>query len=341
MADNNNFNNYYGGMGGYPQNFQPIPGVPIPNYPNPYQSNIGLGYNNVPTYGGYFNGAFVPNGGISSPTFTNILNNEVIKQLMNHPQKNLFDLNITEEDLYRAYCYHNDNTRPVVMATKDGECYCPICQAKFRSEAFSEEEIKNAVGVINDALQQIKLSGQVPTGFGKDYFSIIPMIHRIPELYKYSNKNMEKMFNNNMYSIAGDISSNAIYDNLNSRRYYSPIPQVGGYYNPQQQMGGYYQQPNMQMQQQPMMATNVNPMQVPYGYNPQAPNQQFAAQNNIMMGGQPMMTPNPVQQQTPQQINQAPVQQQAPQQVNQTTPAPNAATAQQTPIVSETGQLTL
>ena len=89
-----------------------------------------------------------------------------------------------------------------------------------------------------------------------------------------------------------------------------------------------------------MMATNVNPMQVPYGYNPQAPNQQFAAQNNIMMGGQPMMTPNPVQQ-VPQQINQAPVQQQTPQQVNQTTPAPNATTTQQTPIVSETGQLTL
>ena len=343
------FNNYYNpnnmgmGMNGYPQTFQqpiPIPGVPTPNnYPNPYQSNIGLGYNNVPTYGGWFNGAFVPNNSMNVPKVINILNNDAIKQLMANPQKNLFDLNITEEDLLRSYCYHNDNTRSVIMQTKDGECYCPICQAKFRAEAFTDEEINNAIKTIDDALQQIKLSGQVPTGFGQDYFSIIPMIHRIPDLYKFSNKNMEKFYNNNMYSVAGDISSNAIYDNLNRR--YSPIPQVG-YYDPQQQMG-YYQQNNMQ--QQPMMATNVNPMQVPYGFNQQAPNQQFVAQGNMMMGGQQMMNPNypiqqiqqqPVQQQQTQSTQQQPVQQQQTQSTQQ-----QPVQQQQTPIITESGQLTL
>lgn len=328
MAD---FNNYQ--MGGY-QQYPTIPGTPEawnPGFvPNPFASN---GYNNIPNYGAYYNGAFIPNNNITIPHWTNVLNNEMIKQLQNNPQKNLFDINIDENELYRAWCYHNDNVKPIVIQTKDGECYCPICQAKFRHDAYTEDEVKGAIKTLTDILQQIKLSGQIPTGFGKDFFSIIPLINKVPEIYSYSLKNLEKIFTNTMYTSASDVSANVLYNNLNGIRNTGGIfpQQQMGYPNMMQQqyqqqpIGNYYNNGYQQPLQQPMMANNVNPMQIPYGYNQQAPNPQFNMQNQFMMGGQ----------QPPVQQQQVPT--------NTQNSAPNNVGQQQqsTNSTTETGQLVL
>lgn len=346
MADFNNMGNQFNGnqMGGIPnmmpqQQFATEYVYPYYQQQNPY---IPGGYNNQMGYNGYNNGYYNIGQGITTPTFTNILNNDVIKKLMTNPNKNLFDMNITEDDLYKALCYHNDNKNIVVRRTKDGECYCPICQAKFSGKSYSDEKLKETTKIILDVLQQIKLTGQIPTAFGKDYFSIILMIQKIPELYKYCNRNIEKIADNNMYTDAYDISSNAIYNGINNRQYQPPMM---GMFNQQPimgtvPMGGY---PMNNMANQPMVAGNVNPMQIPYGIDPNAANQQFANQANMMMGAfqqpqqptgqQPMMGQQPIQ-----QMNSAPQQPQPVQQQSIQQPQP---VQQPQTVVTESGKLTL
>lgn len=234
---------------------------------------------------GTMNGAYNYQGMVQPmQKFNNVLNQEEILKLQQKSQE--FSLAITEEEMLRGVCNHRnaDGTGDaLVFDPITGEARCTICGYKFRPvDADSTiDNIKDSVANVIDILQTIKLMYMdLPANAAKEYFPIIPLLEKIPQLFEFAAKNMTKHEAYNWQYNNGNMSGVAMFNNLQnmfaSGMGFNPAM---GYGMPQQPMMGQPVQPNPALQggygmpQQPMMGQpGVNP----FGYNGASMQPQYA-----------------------------------------------------------------
>ena len=219
-------------------------------------------YENQQNYGQQMGGFGYTYGGVN-PTqaqpIKNALTDEQIKQLT--AQVNNFSLGLTERDVLRAKCTHRKPGGLEDSLTIDpgtGIARCAICGYEFQpiDPDTSFESIQDAVIKITDILQTIKLLyPTLPPEAVGEYFQIIPLIEKIPELFKLSVKEFAK----------GDANPwNYTNYNMGAAQMFANIMNAfGSGFVPQQQMG--YQQPQPFMNA-PMGAAPVPPQANAFGY---------------------------------------------------------------------------
>ena len=222
----------------------------------------------APTMGG-FNYQGMPQ---AVQKFNNPLTAEQIKKLQQKGAQ--FSLGITEEEYLRGVCNHRNlegTSDTLIYDSLTGEARCTICGYQFKPiEAnVSPEEIKEDVERIVDILQTIKLMYiDLPADAAKEYFQIIPLIEKIPQLFDFAAKNMTKHESYNWQYNNRNMGAINMFNNLQSMFAGGGMgmPQATGY-NPQpmyqQPQGGFGYPGASTMMSNPMMNQ-------PAGYQPQS-----------------------------------------------------------------------
>lgn len=128
--------------------------------------------------------------------FENALTPDEIEQLSKKASQ--FSIAITNEERLRGICNHRtaDGTKDALVEDPiTGNMRCQICGYEFKpvDPSVSIEDIKDSVQVIENILQTIKLLYiDLPPEAARDYFQIIPLIDKIPELFEFAAKNFSK-----------------------------------------------------------------------------------------------------------------------------------------------------
>lgn len=216
---------------------------------------------------------------IQTPQNQNALTADEIQILKSKRPTSTLNLSIEQDDVLRAMCTHKENGHDVVQLVNDGsgDVWCPICNERWTPDAMSEEDVAAITTRFIAQMQNMKWTGDMPTEVIREYCTMIPLLKKFPELYKYASNNFNKYLNQRGYYNANDASIYAQYNSLFAPGY--GMPQQPIYQQPQ----GYYQQPIQA--QAPVVNPAVNPMQIQQPVYQQPYNQQFADQANRMMGG--------------------------------------------------------
>ena len=203
----------------------------------------------TPQMGGYqFNG--YQNQQI--PKVMNVLSNEEIKELQQSTSQ--FSLGLTNKEILQGACNHRspDGTQDTLVFDQNtGIARCTICGYEFRPiEAdTSYETIKDAADRLVDILQTIKIMyTELPAGAAREYFQIIPLIGKIPQLFEFAAKNFAKHEYNAWSYQNHNMGGAAMLQNLNNifGASMQPMnPQFNPYAGQPQQPVGY---PNPVMQ---------------------------------------------------------------------------------------------
>lgn len=229
---------------------------------NPYGAPVNAG--------GYsFNGY----GAQAAPKVMNVLTEEEIRDLQqSHSQ---FSLGLTERESRQAACNHRsiDGTSDSLVFDSDtGKARCTICGYEFRpiEPDVSYEDIKDASDRLVDILQTIKIMyTDLPANAAREYFQIIPLIGKIPQLFEFAAKNFAKHeFNAWGYQNA-NMGGMAMLNGLNAlfgaSQGYNPYaaPQPQGYYGAPAPQPGYpvYPQPGA-----PVVTGAPAPTGNPFGF---------------------------------------------------------------------------
>ena len=176
------------------------------------------GFNTAPVgapMGTYqYNG--MPNNAVTK--FVNPLTAEQIKRLQ--AKEAQFSLGLTEEEQLRAICNHRNaegTGDTLVYDPVTGEARCTICGYTFRpiEPGVGPDVLKEDVDRIVDILQTIKLMYvDLPAEVATEYFQIIPLIEKIPQLFEFAAKNMNK-HDVNMWNYNNqNMGSFAMFNNL-------------------------------------------------------------------------------------------------------------------------------
>lgn len=204
-----------------------------------------FGANPYGMQGGYqFNG--MQNG--QMPKIPNVLNAEEIKELQQ--QRSQFSLGLTKKESLQAACNHRtaDGMQDtLVYDNVTGIATCTICGYQFRpveAEA-TYETIKEASDRLVDILQTIKIMyTDLPAEAAKEYFQIIPLIGKVPQLFEFAAKNFAKHEYNGWSYNNHNMGGIAMLQNLSSmfgggmQPNFVQQPQFNGYaMNPQQPVG--------------------------------------------------------------------------------------------------------
>ena len=206
-----------------------------------------------PFMGGYYYGG-VP--AQQAQKFNNVLTAEEIKSLQQKDAQ--FSLGLTQEEILRGICNHRNpegDGDSLVYDPVTGEARCTICGYTFRpvESGITPEQIKDDVANVIDLLQTIKLMYiDLPAQAAKDYFPIIPLLEKIPQLFEYAAKNMTKHDAYNWQYSNRNMGTMAMFQNLNNmfgamgamqyqqpQFYGQPMGQPAGFPN------AAYQQPQM------------------------------------------------------------------------------------------------
>jgi hypothetical protein len=192
----------------------------------------------------------------------NALTDEQIKMLQQTGSN--FSLGLTEKDVLRAKCTHRQPDGMHDSLTYDpntGRVRCTICGYEFKPIDASTDigAIDDAAATIIDILQTIKLLfPTLPPDAVGDYFQIIPLIEKIPNLFKISAQEALKNDINPYNYSSNNMGGAAMFANLMNAF-------GNGFMNPQQQFG----QPQFMNQPmgQPFVAPQPNmPQGTPFGY---------------------------------------------------------------------------
>jgi hypothetical protein len=225
------------------------------------------------TYGGV---VYNPQNGQYQQKQTSTLTQEEYNRLMK--QENRFSLALTETEVLRGLCNHRslDGMKDMLTQDPDGTVRCEVCGYRFEpvDPSMTEEDVKESVKLITDILQTIKLLFiDMPVSASREFFQIIPLLEKVPDLFKLAVSNFSKHENVNAWGYRGQNMGTMNLFNMLSGALNGGMPMYG---QPQ------YQQP---FQQQPMnngyygaFGTQVPPMNAPVGA--QAP-----MGNPAMMGG--------------------------------------------------------
>lgn len=219
------------------------------------------------------------------PKIMNVLTDDEIKALQQ--QRSQFTLGLTEREKLQARCNHRAIGGMEDALTYDQEtglATCTICGYKFKpvDPDASYDDIQDACDKVVDILQTSKIYYiDLPANAAAEYYQIIPLIGKIPELFKFAARNFAKhetsTWNYNNANMNGVAMLNSL-NNMFQGGMGMQQPQMMGY-APQQPMGapaGYPQA--AYYQQQPVAGANAfgfqGASQVPY----QANNNGFAYQ---------------------------------------------------------------
>lgn len=156
---------------------------------------------NFAGYGGYYQpqgtGAQWNPNPTPSPKRMNVLTTDEIEKLTR--QDNKFSLALTETDKARAACNHRtaDGTGfSLVDDVRDGVpvVRCTICGYEFEPLGnLDDQELKAATRTIVNILNAIKMTYvDLDPTVARQYFQIIPLIDKIPDLYKLASANYAK-----------------------------------------------------------------------------------------------------------------------------------------------------
>ena len=196
-------------------------------------NNNGMMNNGMPMMGGYaYQGMGQP-----MQKFNNALTPEQIKKLQQKGQQ--FSLAITEEEMLRGICNHRNaegTADTLVFDPLTGEARCTICGYKFKPiEAdASPDQIKEDVERIVDILQTIKLMYiDLPADAAKEFFPIIPLVEKVPQLFEFAAKNMTKHESYNWQYNNKNMGAINMFNNLQNIFGAGMMPQA----NVQQPMG--------------------------------------------------------------------------------------------------------
>ncbi len=272
------------------------------NFNNNYNYNNGMGgYYNQPFYNaGYAPTPMIYQGGPMPQNKSSLTAEEIA--ILNNSNPGKFDLAISREDNIRAMCNHKKDGMDMVQQITDGsgDVYCPICQERWNPISASKEEVVDLINNIVSLMQNAKWVGDYGVELIRDYFPMIPLLKKFPDLYTAAMNQFNKYCNVNGYANANDA---AIYSQYNNIMGYVPTPsynqpymynggQVNPYPNnmgtPNGQMNGGY--PNTNMYGNPYAQPN------PYPNNMGMP--------NANMYGAP--TPTPASMSNPMQANNVP-----------------------------------
>jgi hypothetical protein len=246
----------------------------------------------IPYNNGYNYGAVQP------PKRSNVLSAEQIAGL--RQKAGGFTLALTKDEVERGQCTHIDeNGQPSYITNPDGTTTCTICGHTWRSVDVTKEEVEKAVQVILDILQTIKIMYvNMPEQAGREFFQIIPMLWKVPQLYQVAADNFRSYEGNlagymngtaNPFALFGSVVGNQGYANM--WQYNQTQPQNMVYGQQYQQVAGanpfdanaypgqYAAQPNPYVApQQPYTPGAYAPQVQGFTYNP----------------GQPAASPTPV-----------------------------------------------
>lgn len=150
----------------------------------------------------------------------NVLSESEIKELQ--ATSSQFSLGLTDREMLQASCNHRSidgTTDTLVIDPKTGLCRCTICNYEFKpvDSDTSYEAIEDACNRIVDLLQTIKIMyTDLPAQAAREYFPIIPLIKKIPQLFQFAAKSFAKHeytgWTWNQQSMAGA----AMFQNLNN-----------------------------------------------------------------------------------------------------------------------------
>lgn len=197
------------------------------------------------------------------PTMKNFLNQEEIQKLLQ--KENNFTLNLTETEKLKAACNHRWNEPrngqyDAITEGPDGICRCAICGYEFDPVAMdtTEDTLKEVVKNTVDVLQTIKLLYfDMPAETAREYYSIIPLVERIPKLFEIAAKSYAKYDSTGAYGFNNRNMNtmqmfNLLTGMINGTQ---PMPQPTGFNPYAGPMGQAFGAP-MPGYQQPMMPTN-------------------------------------------------------------------------------------
>lgn len=187
-----------------------------------------------------------------------------------------FSLAVDPQELLASYCTHKEGNRIVVQQNADGSLYCPICGATFKAD-WTQQQVEEATKIVEDILQTTKLQYlTIPEQVAKQYFAMIPLIHKAPKLYEISCNEFAKQEQGNpIYDQNGQRGFGMLNMLVNPMAMYNPgmmgmpaqqayDPNMAAAYGQQQAMPMYgQQQPMMYGQPQPMVTGTM-----PQGVNP-------------------------------------------------------------------------
>ena len=197
-------------------------------YNNNYNPYVAQGYQMVP----------------QKPKNTNPVTKEQLAEL----RKNGGGLSLvpTKEEMIQAICTHRDlNTgESRLVQNDDGTVTCTMCGSTFSTLEVDQEQVKEATNVILDILQNTKaLYLDIPDQVCSEYFRIIPLVKKIPDLYKVASDNFKQYEGVNPMSYEGSNNIFARYNMLTG-----PTAPQYGYGQPMQYQPYYNQQPVMGQQ---------------------------------------------------------------------------------------------
>lgn len=266
-------------------------------------------------------GAQMPQGGYQFngiqnqqiPKVMNTLSAEEIKELQQSSSQ--FSLGLTQKEVLQGACNHRspDGTQDTLVFDQNtGIARCTICGYEFRPIEANEsiDSIKEASDRLVDILQTIKIMyTELPATAAREYFQIIPLIGKIPQLFEFAAKNFAKHEYNAWSYQNYNMGGAAMFQNLNNIFGASMQP-MGA----QPQFNGFAQQP-----QQPV-GYPAAPMGNAFGY----PGASMAQPGYAPMSQGYQYTPN-----------QAPVATPAPAVAAPVAPAPAADPAAETETVTQ------
>jgi hypothetical protein len=215
-----------------------------------FEQNPGFGYPTQPQM--MYNG-IAPQ---QMPKRSNVLTDEEIKKLQSN--RTAFTLTITEDEHLRAACNHRtaDGMNDALDQDPDDPngVICKICGQKFVPIMTDspQDYVQDITNEFINLLQTIKIMFvDLPVDAARQFFDIIPLAAKTPELFKLASQNLAKYENYNMYGYQGQSQNSMVL--LNN------FMNMAGSGN-----GFGFQQAQPVYQQQPMMGT-PNPA---FGGNP-------------------------------------------------------------------------
>ena len=248
--------------------------------------NGGMMNGGIPQGTGYQYNGMAPN---NVPPLKNFLTEEEIQKLIH--KDNTFSLAITETERLKATCNHRyNNGTDAIVETENGLCRCNICGHVFDpiDANTTKEDLIASIQTTLDILQTIKMIYlDMPEQTAREFFVMIPLLEKVPELFERAAKSYARYDNVNAYGYNNR--------NMNVMNMFAMLNGVlnGAPINMQQPQQG-YTFPNYGYQQ-PMMS-NGFVAQDPNMYNAQmtgfqyVPGQQPVAPNVPNMGA-PAATP--------------------------------------------------
>lgn len=130
-----------------------------------------------------------------------------------------FNLGLTHEEILRAACNHYDPDSGLLelreVENEPNVYQCAICGYRFMpKDGLTKEELDEAVQGIEDVLQTIKLMYvDAPEKPLTEYMAIIPLLKKLPKLYRIAADNNAKYEGGNA-TYSGNISAFNVFSNL-------------------------------------------------------------------------------------------------------------------------------